>query len=94
MNTADKQRLWTKYYLTHSGTRDNFMTLRSFVVREVESLHLAPRNEREKIQKVIRYMLKHLTRKRIIKKYAGMIRFNEGTKLSKNQIINVLVIRI
>ena len=92
MNIDDKQRLWSKYYLTHPSTDvDNLWSLVQFVNTEVNSLGLSERASREKRKKIMKSMLKFLSMKEIKRRYSGFVRLKENSKLSKNQLIDRLV---
>lgn len=88
MDIKNKQRLWSKYYLLNER-KDNFSHLVEFVLKETKSQpgYTNIRVLSQKIKKTIRYMLKALPKKEIMKRYTRQIRFKEGTDISKNQVI-------
>lgn len=91
MNIDDKQRLWSKYYLTHEAFHDNLFSLREFIESEVKSLQLPENTTHLKRRKIARYMLRYLPKKHILKKYCGPVRMNTESDKSKNEIIERLV---
>ncbi len=94
MNPSDKQMLWTKYYLTHFDKTDSLLSLQKFVKHQMEAIHIHPSMADNKRKKIIRYMLKSLSKKYIIKKYCKTVKISLGSSISKNQLINRLVINI
>ena len=89
MNINEKQRLWSKYYLTHSGRRDSIISLLSFVEKEVAMFDLHGSNIQLKKKKLFRFMLKALDKKRILKNY-----FRNTPKcenITKNEMIDFIL---
>lgn len=95
MNIADKQRLWTKYYLSDFGERDSFYSLSTFARVEASSPLIPQKVIEQRARKILRYMLKYLPRDQIIKKYSSsrghFIRINPESNKTKNQIIERLL---
>lgn len=89
MNINEKQRLWSKYYLTHSGRRDSIISLLSFVEKEVTMFGLHRSSIQQKKKKLFRYMLKSLDKKSIFKKYCRHTLKCE--KMTKNEMIDFLL---
>lgn len=88
MNIDDKQRLWSKYYLTHSAYHDDMASLKEFVDSEISALHLPDNVAMDKKRKTIKSMLKFLPKKHILKKYCKL----DSTKFeSKNAVITYLI---
>lgn len=91
MNNVDKQRLWTKYYLTNSARSDSLLSLSFFALQEAHAMHLDISAVEAKKKKFMRYMLKSLSKRDIIRKYSSHIRFKENTSISKNKLIDRLL---
>lgn len=89
MNINEKQRLWSKYYLTHSGRRDSIISLLSFVEKEVAIFGLHKSNIQLKKKKLFRYMLKTLDKKHIFKNYCRHTPKCES--MTKNEMIDFLL---
>ncbi len=92
MNTNEKQRLWSKYYLTHStGKQGSWISLVRFVYRETEAYHLSGANAIQKKKKIFRFMLRSLTKSYILKRYCPKSRREEFSQLPKNKLIEKLI---
>ena len=91
MDIDDKQRLWSKYYLTHSTQQDNLRSLSEFVRLEVNQLHLPEKACQDKKRKVLKNMLKYLSRKHILQKYCGYTKISRESDKSKNELIDRLI---
>lgn len=92
MNIDDKQRLWSKYYLIQSSDiNDNIFSLKEFVSNEVKTMKLPEKTIRAKERKVIKYMLKYMSKKDILRKYCNMVQRKQYSSKSKNEIIDQLV---
>ena len=89
MNINEKQRLWSKYYLTHSGRRDSVVSLLSFVEKEVTMFGLHKTSIKQKKKKLFRYMLKALDKKRIFKNYCRHT--SKCENMTKNEMIDFLL---
>jgi hypothetical protein len=93
MNIADKQRLWSKYYILNEY-KNNYSSLIRFVDGEVKLLKLNKKDEANKRRKIIRYMLKMLPKKIIIEYYYRNISAEQKKQLSKNEIITKMTKRL
>lgn len=93
MNITDKNALWTKYFLIENN--HSIRSLKKFITQEVNCLEMSDKTSTNKKIKLLRYMLKCLTRKEILKNYAGDVklipnRFTHFNSMSKNKIIDKL----
>jgi len=88
MNINEKQRLWSKYYLTHSGRKNNMVALLMFLEKEVELFGLYKQNIQEKKKKLFKYMLRTLNKKSILQNYCR--NYPHCKKMTKNEIIDFI----
>jgi len=89
MDINEKQRLWSKYYLTHSGRKNSVVSLLTFIDKEVAMFDLHKNSIQEKKKKLFKYMLKALDKKSIFKIYC---RYSpKCEKMTKNEMIDFLI---
>jgi hypothetical protein len=91
MDIADKQRLWSKYYLINTD-RHTVFSLASFALKEAKTFNLGKKDLKLKRNKIIRYMLKAIPKNIIISRYLSGSR--EAFKKSKNDAIEAVITRL
>jgi len=93
MNIIDKNTLWTKYFLTED--RHNLTSLRQFVIHEVDVMDLTKKVSVDKKKKFLRYMLKSLSKRDIVKTYTEDVILSPFRKTflqySKHDIIDKII---
>lgn len=91
MDIADKQRLWSKYYLINTGKHTIF-SLNVFATTEAKTFKLGKKDLKLKRNKIVRYMLKAIPKSVIISRYLNGNR--EMFKKDKNNAIEAVLTRL